>query len=134
MFYQLDDKKNTPDSDADGSLDIIPTNFEPLFRAAGSVAEVGNLIRDVIVKKLSRILNTPLGDIDTNRPMHYYGVDSLVAVEMRNWFVKDMNADVAIFDILGGASIAAVSLVVAGRSGYLNPSSMNQEEKDDFKM
>lgn len=45
-----------------------------------------------------------------------------------------MNADVAIFDILGGASIAAVSLVVAGRSGYLNPSSMNQEEEDDFKM
>lgn len=66
--------------------------------------------------------------------MHYYGVDSLVAVEMRNWLVKDMNADVAIFDILGGASIVAVSLVVAGRSGYLNPSSMNQEEEDDFKM
>lgn len=134
MLYQLDDKRDTPGSDADGSLDIIPTNFEPLFRAAGSVAEVGNLIRDVIVKKLSRTLGTPLGDIDTNRPMHYYGVDSLVAVEMRNWFVKDMNADVAIFDILGGASIAAVSLVVAGRSGYLNPSSMNQEEEDDFKM
>ena len=29
--------------------------------------------------------------------MDYYGVDSLVAVELRNWFIKNMDADVAIF-------------------------------------
>ena len=33
-----------------------PTDYAPLFAAAGSVAEVGSLVSDAIVKKLSRTL------------------------------------------------------------------------------
>lgn len=117
MLYEFD-MKSGGGTDTDSPEEVSP-NFEPLFRAASSLAEVGNLICDAVVKKLSRTLGTPQEDIDTTRPMHYYGVDSLIAVELRNWFGKDMSADVAIFDILSGASISTVSLIVAGRSKFL---------------
>ena len=51
------------------------------------------------------------------RPPHVYGVDSLLAVESRNWFSKMWKADVAVFDITGQESIAPLGGAVAGRSG-----------------
>lgn len=39
-------------------------------------------------------------------PLVDMGVDSLVAVEMRSWFLKELGVDVPVMKILGGASIA----------------------------
>ena len=36
-----------------------------------------------------------------HKRMESYGVDSLVAVELRNWFAKEMAADIAVF-VKGG--------------------------------
>ena len=55
-------------------------------------------------------------DIDISKPLHAYGVDSLLAVELRNYFAKELSADVAIFDLMGGPSIGAVTLTVAKKS------------------
>jgi len=46
--------------------------------------------------------------------MHLYGVDSLIAVELRNWFTE-FSADIAIFEILGGATFKAVGGLAALR-------------------
>ena len=49
--------------------------------------------------------------------MHAYGVDSLVAVELRNWFSQVLEADVAVFEILGeGRSFEDLGTLVAGKS------------------
>ena len=50
--------------------------------------------------------------------MHQYGVDSLVALELRNWFAKKLNADVAVFDILGESTFAGVSVMAARRNSF----------------
>jgi hypothetical protein len=47
--------------------------------------------------------------------MYAYGVDSLVAVEVRYWFLKEFNAQVAVFEIL---SIAALRFLVASKTQY----------------
>ena len=65
-------------------------------------------------------LGMPAGDVDIGKPLHAYGVDSLLAVELRNWFGKDVGAEVAIFDIMGVQSIAEVAALVAGRSRWRN--------------
>ncbi|KAF8241412.1 hypothetical protein K440DRAFT_656775 [Wilcoxina mikolae CBS 423.85] len=74
------------------------------------------VIAEGLSRKLSRALSIPKEDIDTSRPFRAYGVDSLVAVELRNWFIKEIGADVAVFDIMGSRSIADLSLVAAQRS------------------
>ena len=58
------------------------------------------------------------GGMNINKPMYRYGVDSLVAVELRNWFAKKLNADIAIFDILGESTFLAVGTLAAMRSSY----------------
>jgi Phosphopantetheine attachment site len=60
----------------------------------------------------------PAEDIDTSKPLHAYGADSLLAAEARNWVAREMDSDVAIFDIMGGPSINAVEVTVAGKSQF----------------
>ncbi|GFF87206.1 hypothetical protein IFM53868_05068 [Aspergillus udagawae] len=94
------------------------TNFAELFASAKSLEEVSCVIAQSMKTKLSRMLSISADELDLDKPIHQYGVDSLTAVELRNWFAREMRADVAIFDILGGTSIASVVALAAGRSEY----------------
>ncbi|EAW07064.1 putative polyketide synthase [Aspergillus clavatus NRRL 1] len=86
------------------------------FLAAASTPEAGEIVATALIKKLSKTLGHSEGDMEADRPMHNYGMDSLVAVEIRSWLSRDFGADVAIFDILGAATFASTGLLVAERS------------------
>jgi acyl carrier protein len=55
-------------------------------------------------------------DVEPSKPLSSYGVDSLMAVELRNWINKEFSSTVAVFDIIGRVSIAGVAEVVESRS------------------
>lgn len=92
---------------------------EELLKSAGSRADAGSIIAQALVKKLSTVLAKPEQDIEIDRPIHVHGVDSLVAVEIRYWFLKEIKADVAVFNILGSESIFVLSLLAAERSEHV---------------
>lgn len=96
-------------------------DFESSFAAVSSLAEAGAILSEALSQKLSKILGVPVERIDPSRPMGSYGVDSLVAVELRNWLAREVSAEVAIFEILGEPSIASLAVAVAGRSQYRLP-------------
>ena len=96
--------------------------------AAKSAVEASTVVCDAMVRKLSKVLDIPSTNIDVAKPMHLYGVDSLVAVEVRSWFNKSINADVAIFEIMGNQSIASLASLVARKSQYL-PASLKEPEE-----
>lgn len=98
-----------------------------LLKGADSLARAGAVVCDALVKKVARTLGMPQEDIDASKPMHLYGVDSLVAVEVRNWFLKEMKADVAVFDIMGSGSIADLAVIVAAKSAFVSAELVEKE-------
>ena len=58
----------------------------------------------------------PATDIDTSKPVYSYGVDSLVAVELRNWIALELKSEISIFDLTSSAPITDVCKKIAGRS------------------
>jgi hypothetical protein len=52
-----------------------------------------------------------------------FGVDSLVAVELRNWIVRDLEAEVKVFEILGTDSIANFIEKMSKRSKLISQGS-----------
>lgn len=82
-----------------------------------SRTEAGAIITTAIQNKLARVLSRSIEDINAGKPMQAHGVDSLVAVELRNWFLQSFKADVPVFEILGGGSIEALGLSVAEKMG-----------------
>lgn len=103
------------DTPTSSSLEAA-TDYAALFAETESLDDAGAIVAQGLVRKLSKALSMPSEDVDVSKPLHAYGVDSLLAVELRNWFSKEISADVAIFNIMGSPSIAEVSITVAEKS------------------
>ncbi|KAH9986933.1 KR-domain-containing protein [Xylariaceae sp. FL0662B] len=85
-------------------------------QASDSKKDRASIVISAFKEKLARALWVQADDIDHRRSLSDYGVDSLMAVELRNWIRGDFRAAVAVFEIMGGASIAAVAELIVERT------------------
>ncbi|MCJ1389265.1 hypothetical protein MMC18_002121 [Xylographa bjoerkii] len=93
--------------------------LEALLASAESLGGAGEIICNALATRLSTALAIPRNDVDTRKAVHSFGVDSLMAVELRNWFAREVKANVAIFEVLSNGSMAALALLAAGKSLYV---------------
>jgi len=91
---------------------------ETVLRRSASVEAAAEHVIEWLITKLSQILGTPAEEVNVQKPVHANGINSLVAVEMRNWFDRKIGADVAVFEILGNMSILDLSTYAAGKSRF----------------
>ena len=78
-------------------------SVESQIAAAGQdSARLFGVILEAFKQKLGRLLAMRVEDIHDEETIAGHGVDSLVAVEIRNWFRKEVGADVTVFEILNG--------------------------------
>ncbi|KAI0157245.1 hypothetical protein GGR57DRAFT_510816 [Xylariaceae sp. FL1272] len=110
-FSQL--RGSEADKDAQ-QVDTIDPGTQ--FRNATSPAEQMDIVVNALKAKIARALFTSLDDIEASKTLPDYGVDSLLAVELRNSIWKEFQANVAVFDIMGGATIRRVGELVVERS------------------
>ncbi|KAF2278244.1 uncharacterized protein EI97DRAFT_248698 [Westerdykella ornata] len=104
-------KNKTPQTQKVASTE--PTaKSEPLN---GSVRNERTVI-NAICQRLSDVLELTVEDIDPGKPLHAFGVDSLVAIEIRTWFAEALQADVPVFDILSNISIEALASKIVGET------------------
>lgn len=116
-LYDMRDQVDTASSDSTNPTTII--NYPDLLRAADCLVDASGIVVDGLRAKLATTLAMPKENIDINRPMHTYGVDSLTAVEIRTWLRRVVGAEVAVFEILGNASLAALGASVARKSKFV---------------
>lgn len=95
-------------------------NYGLLLAAAESPEAAAEIVYDGLKIKLVKALNISAEEVDPNKPLHGMGVDSLVAVEMRTWILRQFNADVAVFDLMEVASIRLLAMMIVTRSGFVN--------------
>ena len=92
-----------------------------LIAAASSFDEAVEVIVKGITKKLMDIFMIAEAEIAPSNALAEYGVDSLVAVELRNMLALRAGAEISIFDIMQSASITAVGAIVASKSSHIDP-------------
>ncbi|KAH8817121.1 putative polyketide synthase [Xylogone sp. PMI_703] len=73
---------------------------------ARSLGEAHNMIGLAFIEKISKLLLVPSGDISLTKPLNEYGVDSLVAVEIRNWIFHETRVNISVFQILSNDLIS----------------------------
>ncbi|OQE20435.1 hypothetical protein PENSTE_c013G03650 [Penicillium steckii] len=76
------------------------------IQEAANLEEVEAAIQDAFCTKMERMLQAAKDSIDRNQPLINLGVDSLIAVEIRSWFYKELDVDIPVLKVLGGASVA----------------------------
>ncbi|KAH6645401.1 hypothetical protein BKA67DRAFT_664483 [Truncatella angustata] len=87
-----------------------------LFREAKDPEDRLMIVVNALAGKLARALSVAAEYIEAEKPLSHYGVDSLMAVELRNWFINDFDAKVAVFEIMGHTPIIAISKLIVERA------------------
>ncbi|KAJ6264058.1 hypothetical protein Dda_0199 [Drechslerella dactyloides] len=68
--------------------------------------EAAKIIQQGFVLKLANLLLAEVSAIDEKAPLTDLGIDSLVAIEIRSWFIKEVAIDFPTLKIVGGCSAA----------------------------
>lgn len=82
-------------------------------KAAASVEAAADVVVQGLVKKLAKLLSLPEADLDPSQPCFRLGVDSLIAVEVRYWFLKQLGVEVTVLNILKDQSLSELCYSVA---------------------
>jgi acyl carrier protein len=90
----------------DGSA---PTRVRDALRLATSLEEATTIFCTAFVQKMSVLLMVAAENIDFSKSINDYGMDSLVAVEMRNWLIKEMDIAIPILELLANQSLSQLS-------------------------
>lgn len=88
--------------------------------ATDSLDTAEAIVLEAMLTKISKALGVETVNLDASKPLHAFGVDWLVAVELRTWLLKEVGAEVAVFDIMGGSSIRQLATLVASRSSFVH--------------
>lgn len=83
---------------------------------ASSFEEARKLVYDTLAVKIADVLMKPVEDVSGSQPMASYGLDSLVAVEIRNWIARELDVKVSMFDLISGNSLEMLAGVVVMKS------------------
>jgi acyl carrier protein len=81
--------------------------------------EAGAIVSEALIERLISMTPGLQDRIDTNaldEPMRKFGIDSLLAIELRSWFSKEFAADVPIFEILGEETLGSLGVKAAQKS------------------
>nr|QTX15960.1 polyketide synthase [Aspergillus westerdijkiae] len=90
------------------------------LRSARSIPTAVEVVTRAIVMKLARVMAISAKEIDPTRTLGSYGVDSLVTVDLKAWFKRDVGVNVGSGDLLGDVSIQGLAEAVAGTSEFLS--------------
>ncbi|KAH8664722.1 hypothetical protein BX600DRAFT_303120 [Xylariales sp. PMI_506] len=94
--------------------------MEALSNTTSSMSsETATLLADATIEKLAEMFNIPASDIDGNLPMSLYGVDSLIAVELRKWFSSFVCAEASGLNFLRGISLQEFAKSSANKFAYI---------------
>lgn len=100
------------------AAELKQADYRQLLGSSASLDEAGEFVMQAVVGKLANSISAmqDKGSIETRKPLQMYGVDSLLAIELRNWIVKEFLADIAVFETQGASTLETLSRLVAGRS------------------
>lgn len=102
-------------------------NVSSLLAQAAS-SDALSIMESAFSNKVELMLQLELGSIDVQAPLVRVGIDSLVAVELRSWFLRELDIDMPVLKFLNGASVSDICKDALAR---LSTSSRAQKDPDN---
>ena len=102
---------NTDSGSGDGKVKL-----KTLLSGAKTASEATDAVEDALKSNVAGAMGSVPEDVDTDKPLHSFGIDSLKAVEVRNWLFREVKADVSVFEILSPMSLKKLAVTIVSKS------------------
>ncbi|RYP65386.1 hypothetical protein DL771_008331 [Monosporascus sp. 5C6A] len=94
--------------------------------AALSMYDAKTTVCSALTGKHAKSLIMELEDLDSAHPINTYAVDSLLAVDIRAWDLKEAQSIIHVSDILKNVPMIKLAGTIAGKSKFL-PDALREE-------
>ena len=71
---------------------------------ASPTEEVQTVVTEAVVEKFAKLLTVPMEKVDATREISKYGMDSMIAAELRNWVYKTFGTDIPLLKLMDPAT------------------------------
>ncbi|PFH59668.1 hypothetical protein XA68_12046 [Ophiocordyceps unilateralis] len=105
------------------------TTFSQRLASAKAPEEILAVVQEGFCSKLERMLQAEGGTIRISQALVNLGVDSLIAAEIRSWFLKELEVDMPVLSILNTTSIADLCLEATSRFSNM-PRTIRDGDRD----
>lgn len=105
-------------------------SIEKAIAQASSLADAEQLILTTMKDKVSLLLAVDPDELSLDVPITDLGLDSLIAIELKNWVTKTLQASVQTSDIMDAASLRAFTALVTQWSDLVKQGKEETEAED----
>lgn len=105
---------------AAASATTATKSWSAMFKAAGCRADAAQVVSDALVEKIAEVVAMEPEALDPGRALSHYPLDSLTAIEVRNFIARMFEANMQVLELLASGSIDSLAQIVCGKSKALD--------------
>lgn len=120
MFSHLFQSKDSHEMKQEDSS--AAQSIEDALAVAETTEQVGTIVAEAIARKISTLVAVAYEEIDLQRSVIEFGLDSLVVIELKNWISQKFQASLQASEISEAPHIIALAMTVASRSALVTKS------------
>ncbi|KUJ09043.1 BcPKS8, polyketide synthase [Mollisia scopiformis] len=94
----------------------VQISFKAALKASTSLPEAELVVQKALLNKLPSVLVLEAEDMDVTRSLSSYALDSLVAIEVRNFITREFEANLQVLELLGSGSIETLAKAICVKS------------------
>ena len=107
---------NALPSSAETKASGTTVTLQSLIAEAESITTASDAMTEALAARLAKYLSTSIAEINTGKPLHSYGVDSLLAVEIVNWIFQETKVTLSVLELLATMPISELAMKIVGKT------------------
>lgn len=107
-----------PPPDLSRDATTLSKDIKSTLARCADRTSAAEIVCNGLMHMLAKAMNLLFEEMDAGKPPNAYGVDSLVAVGVRNWVLSSCSVQVSVFDVLSDKTVSELAMVVAEKGGF----------------
>jgi hypothetical protein len=91
-------------------------SWSAAFKAAASRADAETVVCNALVEKIAEVISMEPEELDVTRAISHYPLDSLTAIEVRNFITRMFESNLQVLELLASGSIESLAKVVCTKT------------------
>lgn len=101
---------------ANSTAQAATISYSAQLKAAESLPEAQSVVCNGLLSKLPSLLMLEAEDMDVSRSLSDYALDSLVAIELRNFITREFESNLQVLELLSSGSIESLAKAICAKS------------------